>query len=108
MIVGNINKKPLRLDPMMNNPRSNVATRGMVIPSLIGNPYNRYNYNINPYYWVDDHPLLYVNNESLDSGTYTCSRLCSEILFMACNNPYTTGEYNLYMTQPTKVLFTLP
>ena len=26
---------------------------GMVIPPLLGNPYNRY---INPYYWVDDHP----------------------------------------------------
>ena len=31
---------------------------GMVIPPLIGNPYNWY---INPYYWVDDHPLLYGN-----------------------------------------------
>ena len=42
----------------------------MVIPPLIGiliNPYNRY---INPYYWVDDHPLLYGNNGSLDPGTY--------------------------------------
>ena len=27
------------------------------------NPYNLY---INPYYWVDDHPLLYGNNGSLD------------------------------------------
>ena len=31
------------------------------------NPYNGY---INPYYWVDDHPLLYGNNGSLDPGTY--------------------------------------
>ena len=31
-----------------------------------GNPYNGY---INPYYWVDDHPLLYGNNGSLDPGT---------------------------------------
>ena len=31
------------------------------------NPYNGY---INPYYWVDDHPLLYGNNASLDPGTY--------------------------------------
>ena len=30
------------------------------------NPYNRY---INPYYWVDDHPLLDGNNGSLDPGT---------------------------------------
>ena len=35
---------------------------------LIGNPYNGY---INPYYWVDDHPLLYGNNGSLDPSTYT-------------------------------------
>ena len=27
--------------------------------------------HINPYYyWVDDHPLLYGNNGSLDPGTY--------------------------------------
>ena len=25
---------------------------------------------INPYYWVDDHPLLYGNNGSLDPGTH--------------------------------------
>ncbi len=31
------------------------------------NPYNGY---INPYYWVDDHPLLYGNNGSFDPGTY--------------------------------------
>ncbi len=39
----------------------------MVIPPLIGiliiNGY------INPNYWVDDHPLLYGNNGSLDPGT---------------------------------------
>ena len=45
-------------------PWSKVA---MVIPPLIGNPYNGY---INPYYWVDDHPLLYGNNWSLDPGTH--------------------------------------
>ena len=33
------------------------------LPPLIGNPYNGY---INPYYWVDDHPLLYGNNRGLD------------------------------------------
>ena len=32
----------------------------MVIPPLI----------LNPYYWVDDHPLLYRNNASLDPSTY--------------------------------------
>ena len=29
---------------------------------------NRYNGYINPYYWVDDHPLLYGNNGSLDAS----------------------------------------
>ena len=38
-------------------------------PTFNGNPYN--NGYINPYYWVDDHPLLYGNNGSLDPGTYT-------------------------------------
>ena len=33
------------------------------LPPLIGNPYNGY---INPYYWVDAHPLFYGNNGSLD------------------------------------------
>ena len=37
------------------------------LPPLIGNPYNGY---INPYYGVDDHPLLYGNNGSLDPGTH--------------------------------------
>ncbi len=33
-------------------------------PTFNRNPYNGY---INPYYWVDDHPLLYGNNGSLDN-----------------------------------------
>ena len=36
-------------------------------PTFNRNPYNGY---INPYHWVDDHPLLYGNNGSLDPGTY--------------------------------------
>ena len=36
-------------------------------PTCNRNPYNGY---INPYYWVDDNPLLYGNNGSLDLGTY--------------------------------------
>ena len=27
---------------------------------------NPYNWHIKPYYWVDDHPLLYGNNGNLD------------------------------------------
>ena len=40
-------------------------------PTFNRNPYNGY---INPYYWVDDHPLLYGNNGILDPGTYTDMR----------------------------------
>ena len=39
----------------------------MVIQPLTGNPYSGY---INPYYWVDDHPLLYGNIGSLDPSIY--------------------------------------
>ena len=35
-------------------------------PTFNKNPYNGY---INPYYWVDDHPLSYGNNGSLDPAT---------------------------------------
>ena len=56
---------------------SKVAILGMVIPPFNRNPYNGY---INPYYWVDDHPLLYENNGSLDPGTFgTCKNLTIEI-----------------------------
>ena len=36
-------------------------------PTFNRNPFHGYK---NPYYWVDDHPLLYGNNGSLDPGTY--------------------------------------
>ena len=51
-------------------PWSKVAIFGMVIPPFNRIPYNGY---INPYYWVDDHPLLYGNNGSFDPGTYIVS-----------------------------------
>ena len=41
-------------------------------PTFNRNPYNGY---INPYYWVDDHPLLYGNNGSLDPSTYILKEL---------------------------------
>ncbi len=51
-------------------PWSKLLVLGMVIQPLIGNPYNGY---MNPFYWVDDHPLLHGNNWSLDPGTHdTC------------------------------------
>ena len=50
-----------------HEPGSNLFVMGMVIQPLIGNLYNGY---INPYYWVDDHPLLYGNIGSLDPSTH--------------------------------------
>ena len=46
-----------------HEPGSKLPVLGMVIQPLIVNPYDGC---INPYYWVDDHPLLYGNNGSLD------------------------------------------
>ena len=60
-----VNKLPSPTDSS-NVPWSKVAILGMVTPPFNRNPYNGY---INPYYWVDDHPLLYGNNGSLDPGT---------------------------------------
>ena len=36
---------------------------------------NPYNWDIKPYYWVDDHPLLYGNNGSLVPGTYDMNNI---------------------------------
>ena len=56
-------------------------------PTFKRNPYNGY---INPYYWVDDHPLLYGNNGSLDTGTYN-NRLNQ---YLNTLNPYTLENFN--------------
>ena len=48
-------------------PGSELLIFWMVIPPLVGDPYNGY---INPYYWLDDHPPSYGNHGSLDPGTY--------------------------------------
>ena len=47
----------------------------MVIPPLIGNPYNGY---INPCYWVDDQTLLHANNASLDPIAHMDQRLSTK------------------------------
>ncbi len=44
-------------------PWSKVAILGMVIPPLIGNPYNGY---INPYYWVDEFIPYYMEIMGVD------------------------------------------
>ncbi len=45
-------------------------------PTFNRSPYNGY---INPYNWVDDHPLLYGNNGSLDPGTCVYTTVTPEI-----------------------------
>ena len=50
--------------------KSRVLLGMVVLIFFYRNPYNGY---INPYYWVDDHPLLYGNNGSLDPSTYNVS-----------------------------------
>ena len=42
-------------------------------PTFNRNPYN--NWYIKPYYWVDDHPLLYGNNGSLDPSTHALEQM---------------------------------
>ena len=73
-------------------PGSKLVVLGMVIPPFNRNPYNGY---INPYYWVDDHPLLYGNNGSLDPGTYGVysiidvdATLNKDSLYVAINSLY--------------------
>ena len=58
------------------------SLRFLLKTPLIGNPYNGY---INPYYWVDDHPLLYGNNGSLDPGTHGILRNCESHLMLNLN-----------------------
>ena len=64
-----------------------VAILGMVIPPLIGILIM----GINPYYWVDDHPLLYGNNGSLDPGTYTKANNKAHKTRRPWNDTRTTG-----------------
>ena len=47
---------------------------------LVGNPYNGY---INPYYWVDDHPLLYGNDGSLDPIAHVVVKQHIDILSLS-------------------------
>ena len=61
------NENPQQQPQTTHVPHAKLLILGMAIPPLMGNPYNGYK---NPYYWVDDHPLLYGNNGSLDPSTH--------------------------------------
>ena len=47
---------------------------------------NPYNWYIKPYYWVDDHPLLYGNSGSLDPSSYVLFDLFCYVLFICVSN----------------------
>ena len=51
-------------------------------PTFNRNPYTGY---INPYFWVDDHSLLYGNNGSLDPGTYLLCGMLGTMFQQATN-----------------------
>ena len=57
-------------------------------PTFNRNPSNGY---INPYYWVDDHPLLYGNNGSLDPGTYLVVEDVPNLTLWSCKTPSWTS-----------------
>ena len=78
-------------------PWSKLLVLGMVIQPLIGNPYNGY---INPYYWVDDHPLLYGNNGSLDPGTYKFACIHSWLFLPILSGIKTSAPGKLRFPQP--------
>ena len=59
---------------------------------------NRYNGYINPYYWVDDHPLLYGNNGScLFPSTYEWVVISSPILHSSKNHG-SSGKWDVSPT----------
>ena len=66
-------------------------------PAFNRNPYNGY---INPYYWVDDHPL--ANNGSLDPGTYRWWFFSTHLKHMPKSNwielPQGSGENRKYLS----------
>ena len=71
-------------------------------PTFNRNPYNWY---IKPYCWVDDHPLLYGNNGSLDPST--CPIIATTV-FQGPESTITTstGFYSQKIAWITRVIMT--
>ena len=67
-------------------------------PTFNRNPYNGY---INPYYWVDDHPLLYGNNGSLDPGTYIVAVTLNDLVTNVLQDKCAPGTWRII---PVKVV----
>ncbi len=72
-------------------------------PTFDRNPYNGY---INPYYWVDDHPLLYGNNGSLDPGTNAIEHSVYIIFYCTQkrhpSKPQTFGKHGSFEKDTTR------
>ena len=61
-------QRPFTMSSAISSPATRREPPRMVThPTFNRNPYNWY---IKPYHWVDDHPLLYGNNGSLDPSTF--------------------------------------
>ena len=61
-------------------PWSKAAIFGMVIPPLLGNPYNGY---INPYHWVDEFIPYYMEIMGVDRPWHAHIRM--KLLFLHCH-----------------------
>ena len=70
-------------------------------PTFNRNPYNAY---LNSYYWVDDHPLLYGNNGSLDPGTYIYILQIEPSQFVDVHNEWDTQQLDIF----SKIFFFPP
>ena len=86
--------------PLSCVPGSKLPMLGMVIPPFNRNPYNGY---INPYYWVDDHPLLYWNNGSLDPGTCMIRHLLLKTHPVLWNSGLSQTQVTARKTQPQRL-----
>ena len=80
-------------------PGSKLLVLGMVIPPLIGNPYNE---DINPYYWVDDHPLLYGNIGSWSTRSHMWCFKFDKYLAMMRLSCFMIYHLMNWLPQPTQ------
>ena len=67
-------------------------------PTFNRNPYNGY---INPYYWADDHPLLYGNNGNLDPGTNECPSQRFTVGVLDSWISFLTTSFSIWKTRGT-------
>ena len=71
-------------------PGSKLLIMGMVIPPLIGNPYNGY---INPYYWVDD-PSTYKSNHTSRPARHPSVHVVHPSFWAGSPKPFDLKSWN--------------